>query len=81
MGLEWSEPRPPTRGVSHYDHVIAPTPLGPITLEWKSWKEYDAPCGQMPWDEFIIGTDLDEAKQKAQAAWDRMVQRLGALCS
>ena len=81
MPLEWSEPRPPTKGVSHYDHVVAETPLGDITLEWKSWKDDDAPCGQMPWDEFVSGMDLNEAKQKVQAAWDKMITTLTALCS
>lgn len=81
MPLEWSEPRPPTKGVSHYDHVVAVTPLGEIRLEWKGWKEYDSPCGEMPWGKFIVASDLDEAKQSAQEEWDKMIPTLTALCS
>ena len=81
MPLEWSEPRPPTKDVCSYDHIVAVTPLGEIRLEWKSWKQYDAPCGEMPWGEFIIGSSVDDAKQLAQAAWDKMIPTLGALCS
>ena len=81
MPLEWSEPRPPTKGICHYDHVVAATPLGDIRLEWKSWKECDSPSGAMPWGEFVIGGSLYEAKCEAQAAWDRMVARLLPLTS
>lgn len=81
MPLEWSEPRPPTKDVCSYDHVVAKTPIGEIRLEWKSWKATDSPCGEMPWGEFVIGSSLTEAKLEAQAAWDRMVPRLLPLCT
>lgn len=82
MPLDWSEPRPPTEGVCSYNHVVASTPLGDISLEWKGWKEWgEGPSGEMPWGEFIIGNDLAEAKQNAQAAWDKMIPKLSALCS
>lgn len=81
MPLEWSEPRPPTKGVSYYDHVTASTPLGDIQLEWKGWKDYDSPCGEMPWGELIIGTDLDDAKKSVQTAWDKMIPTLTKFCS
>ncbi len=80
-GLKWSDPSPGKEGVSHYDHVIAETPLGEIKLEWKSWKEYDEPCGSMPWGEWIVGFTLEEAKSKAQAAWDAMIPKLTVLMS
>jgi hypothetical protein len=79
-GLQWSEPAPGKEGVSHYDHVIAETPLGQIKLEWKSWKEHDSPGGMMPWDEWVVGNTLDEAKADAQRAWDVMIPKLLALC-
>lgn len=81
MPLEWSAPRPPTKDVCSYDHVVATTPLGDVRLEWKSWKDYDPPCGEMPWGEFVIGHNLADAKEVAQAAWDKMIPRLAALCS
>lgn len=81
MPLEWSEPRPPIKDVCHYDHVVASTPLGEIRLEWKSWKDYDAPSGHMPWDEYVWGVTLDEAKQSAQVAWDAMLPKLVPFCS
>jgi hypothetical protein len=65
--LEWSEPAPPTEGVSSYDHVIARTPFGEIRIEWKSWKKYDAYCVSTPWDFFHPGDDLEDAKAAAQA--------------
>ena len=80
MPLEWSEPCEPTEGC-RYDHVVCVTPLGAIRLEWKSWKAYDSPTGEMPWGEFIIGHSLEEAKAEAQAAWDRVIPQLLRLCS
>ena len=81
MPLQWSEPRPPTKGVSHCDHVVAETPLGQIILEWKSWKDDDSPSGEMPWREFVIGHTLEDAKSNVQTAWDKMIPQLAALCS
>ena len=81
MPLEWSEPRPPSKDVSSYDHVVSHTPLGDIILEWKSWKKYSSPSGMMPWDEHVVGHDLDDAKLAAQVAWDRMGPLLIALCT
>tara|TARA_R110000851_G_scaffold12862_2_gene44281 strand:- start:15349 stop:15603 length:255 start_codon:yes stop_codon:yes gene_type:complete len=81
MPLVWTEPASGKESVSHYDHVIAETPLGPIMLEWKSWKEWDDPCGYMPWDEFIVEPTLDKAKDAAQEAWDRMIPKIYALAT
>jgi hypothetical protein len=82
MPLQWSEPRPPTKDVCSYDHVVAETPLGEIRLEWKGWKDHgDSPCGEMPWGEFIVAHDLNDAKAAVQAAWDKMIPTLAALCS
>ena len=72
MTLTWTEPQRPNED-SHYDHVIAETPLGQIKLEWKSWKDYDAPGGQMPWDEFAVGADLEKAKADVQAKWNEKI--------
>lgn len=80
MALEWSEPREPCEAC-RYDHAVAATPLGEICLEWKSWKLYPSVTAQMPWDEFIVGHDLDDAKAKVQAAWDKMIPTLTDLCS
>ena len=64
--LEWTEPKPPTEGISYYDHVIAQSPLGEIKIEWKSWKEfnpgYDATIGNTN-DWLDCGDTLDDAKE------------------
>lgn len=81
MPLEWSEPRPPTKGVSPYDHAEAQTPLGVIRLEWKSWKDYDSPTFTMPWGEHLVCDDIEDAKLVAQAKWNAMVKSLAPFCS
>ena len=74
MPLTWIEPKKPDGGKeSFYDHVTAETPLGPIHLEWKSWKDHDDPGGQMPWGEYISGTNLTAAKSAVQDAWNEKV--------
>lgn len=75
MALKWSEPFPPNAACP-YHHCTAETPLGQIRLEWKGWKDQDDVCGTMPWDEFIIGVTLDEAKRNVQIAWSAMLDRL-----
>lgn len=80
MPLEWSDVQEPNADI-RYTHVVAKTPLGRIVLDWKGWKDYSSPVGEMPWGEHISGIDLDDAKQKAQAAWDRMIPALLPLCS
>lgn len=80
MPLEWSEPRPPTRDVCHYDHVVAETPLGQIIIEWKSWKcPGEGYTAHMPWDHFVVGDNLDDAKRKVQEAWNRMAAKVAAV--
>ncbi len=75
--LNWSEPSPPNAACP-YSHCVANTPLGEIRLEWKDGNPSDSPCGGMPWGEFIIGDNLDEAKRNVQIAWDAMLDRLVA---
>jgi hypothetical protein len=78
MALEWSEPRPPLGGESsYYDHVICYTSLGPLVIEWKSWKEYENSfwC-ETPWGDFVIGHTLDEAKANIEKSLEGLVKRL-----
>ena len=73
--LNWSEPSPPNAACP-YHHCVADTPLGQVRLEWKIG--VDAVCGGMPWGEFIVGDNPDEAKRNVQIAWDAMLDRLVA---
>ena len=75
MTLKWSDPDPERR-VSHYDHVIAETPLGRILIEWKSWKKYNSPVATLPWGELVYGGDLDPTSQTITASrWRRRTSR------
>lgn len=76
--LNWSEPSPPNAACP-YHHCVADTPLGQIRLEWKDRKNtMIIPGGGMPWGEFIVGDNLDEAKRNVQIAWNAMLDRLVA---
>ena len=37
--MKWTEHREPNSEIP-YDHIIAETPLGRVTIEWKGWKAY-----------------------------------------
>lgn len=63
--MKWTEPKPPTRDVSFYDHVKLETPLGEIKIEWKSWKE-DPSYDVMLNDEWLLCVyNLEEAKEES----------------
>lgn len=83
MPLQWSDPLPPDEDCPE-DHVVAKTPLGTLRIEWKSWKDEPAPVCNLPWespDSFVVGDDLDDAKRKVQAAWDKQVARMAMFAS
>lgn len=65
--MTWTELKPPTEGISFYDHVICETPLGVIKIEWKSWKEHPDYGIDLDGIQYI-GTefDLDSAKEMAK---------------
>jgi hypothetical protein len=58
----WTEPKPPTEGVSFYDYVDCETPLGKIRIEWKNWEE--SPSYDVELDSIWIGCEysLEDAK-------------------
>lgn len=64
--MNWTDPKPPTDGVSYYDHIICDTPVGILKIEWKSWKE--RPDYGIELDNNYIGTtySLDEGKKFAK---------------
>lgn len=64
--MNWTEPKPPTKGISHYDHVICETPLGQAIIEWKGWKESDSYSLTIGNDYVGEGWDLDDAKRLAK---------------
>lgn len=71
--LVWTDPAPPNDIDCRYDHVRADTPFGQISIEWKSWKEYD------PYDVFFQDghiesqARLDAAKAAAQSEYVKRI--------
>jgi len=64
--MNWTEPKPPTKGESYYDHTICKTPLGELKIEWKSWK--DSPSYDIDLNGEWIGSEysLEDAKKVAE---------------
>lgn len=70
MQLTWTDPSEPNEACP-YDHTKAETPFGAYLIEWKSWKDYPGYSVELR-DEFIAtGDSLEEAKELAQADFDR----------
>ena len=63
--MNWTEPRPPTKEISGYDHVICETPLGRCYIQWKGWKEYDSYSVSIGEEYIGEGDDLEGAKELA----------------
>ena len=64
--MNWTEPKPPTREVSFYDHTICETPLGKCLIEWKGWKESDSYSVNIGNEYIGEGYDLEDAKRLAK---------------
>ena len=64
--MNWTEPKPPTRDVSFYDHTICETPLGKIIIEWKSWKESPSYDIMLDGNWIAVEYDLETAKYVAK---------------
>ena len=79
--LVWTDIRNPDGGkTSFYTHAIAETPLGPITIEWKGWKDHDNPTCELPWPNgFVCGHDLEHCKELVQQEFDKLYASLSAL--
>ena len=63
--MKWTENKPPTEGISFYNHTITETPIGKIIIEWKGWK--DQPSYDIMIDGEWIGVEyeLTDAKNIA----------------
>ena len=61
--MNWTEPKPPTEGVSREDHILCETPLGEIIIEWKGWKENPSYGVMLNHTEYLgVEYSLEEAK-------------------
>ncbi|MBO1013458.1 hypothetical protein IPU70_07860 [Achromobacter sp. SD115] len=59
--LQWSEAAEPNEQV-RYTHVLAESPLGRFSIEWKSWKPHDSYCVHLDGDYLDTAMNLDDAK-------------------
>ena len=74
--MNWTEPKPPTEGISYYDHTIVETPLGTARIEWKSWKE--CPSYDIEIENIWVGCEysLDEAKNATKEYLQKKLDEL-----
>ena len=73
VDLEWSEPAPPNERC-HYDHVIAETPFGKVTIEWKGWKSYPGYTAETPWGYFASENTLEDCKDAVKLDLEQRVR-------
>lgn len=61
--MNWTEPKPPTEGVSRENHILCETPLGEIIIEWKGWKENPSYSVTLNHTKYLgVGYNLEEVK-------------------
>lgn len=74
--MEWTKPKPPTKGESYYDHCTCETPIGAFKIEWKSWK--DSPSYDVMLDEkwICVEYSLEEAQRMARQYIESVQQQL-----
>lgn len=65
--LEWSEERKPASDDIPYNHVVAESVLGRFSIEWKSWKEYDARVLYLAGEYIESFHNVEDAKAGAAA--------------
>ena len=73
--LQWCDEREPNEDV-HYHHVVAESPLGRITVEWKGWKKYDSRCVYVGGEYIDSGSTLEDAKKIAERHLRNVVEAL-----
>lgn len=74
--MNWTEPTSPNKYIP-YDHVLLKTPLGEISIEWKSWKErpsYDIMLDRGEW--ISAEYSLEDAKKSAINYLSNILQQL-----
>lgn len=63
-----------------YNHVLADSPLGQFSIEWKGWKEHDSYCTYIGGHYLYSAYDLDEAKLIAEKYLMGKAQELFEFC-
>lgn len=62
MNIEWSEEFE-ANTTTRYNHIIANTPVGEFSIQWKGWKEWDSKCVYLN-DKYLHSfSEIDEAKE------------------
>ena len=75
--ITWSEERAPCEEC-RYNHVVAETVFGSLTIEWKGWKDYPGYGCELPFPvngefPYVTAYSLDEAKANVKAWYDYMI--------
>ena len=78
--LVWSSEHEANQSI-RYNHVLADSPLGQFSIEWKGWKDHDAYCVYLDGDYLDSDNDLDEAKLIAEKRLADKSHELFEFCS
>lgn len=78
--LNWSEEHEANESI-RYNHILADSPLGQFSIEWKGWKDHDAYCVYLDGDYLDSDNDLDEAKLIAEKRLADKSHELFEFCS
>lgn len=78
--LKWSDVAEPNEQI-RYAHVLADSPLGRFSIEWKSWKPHDTFCVYLDGDYLDTSMNLDDAKAVALKKISDMARALAGFAA
>lgn len=74
--MNWTEPKPPTKGESYYNHVKCDTPIGLLYIKWTSWKDNPSYSVMLEDTWITDGISLEDAKSLAESYIDKVIDEL-----
>lgn len=75
--MKWTPQSPATPGLSKWDHITSPTPLGLIVIEWKSSRKLPIYSIRLDGKFLGDGDSLQDAKMLAEQYLFAVCEELG----
>src|SRR5699024_4320011 len=78
--LNWSEEHEANESI-RYNHILADSPIGQFSIEWKGWKEHDAMCVYLDGDYIDSVNTLEDAKLIAEKCISDKANQIIEFCA
>lgn len=78
MNIEWSEEFE-ANTTTRYNHIIANTPVGEFSIQWKGWDDRDSKCVYLNGKYLHSLLEIDEAKEFVNEYLIGLYNKLGEM--